>query len=88
MGDKVESPWGRHIKQALTGNGSAFFSSCDILLSLVARHLKTEWMPKEFYCLYDEAETDVEKYVILYCNIASCHSHIWPNATEKLTCSP
>jgi len=54
------------------------------------RSFKTEWMPKEYYRSYDEAETDVYQYIILHYNIARGHSYnnyLSPNAAEKLICS-
>jgi len=51
------------------------------------RSFKVEWMPKEFYQSYDEAEQDTVKYIMSHYNIARGHSYnhyLSPNATEKL----
>ena len=51
------------------------------------RSFKTEWMPKEFYHSYDEAEIDVLHYIIRHYNSSRGHSYnnyLTPNATEKL----
>jgi len=51
------------------------------------RRFKTEWMPKEFYNTYDEAESDVLKYILGHYNTERGHSYnnyLSPNATEKL----
>jgi len=54
------------------------------------RSFKTVWMPKAFYISYDEAETDVQKTIILHDNIARDHSYnqyFTTDASEKLICS-
>jgi putative transposase len=50
------------------------------------RSYKVEWMPKEFYSTYEEAERDVLKYIIQHYNSARGHSYnnyLSPNAAEK-----
>lgn len=51
---------------------------------------QTEWMPKEFYSTYEEAETDIDEYIIRHYNVARGHSYnnyLTPDATEKLISS-
>jgi len=51
------------------------------------RSFKTEWMPKEYYQSYDEAENDVFKYILLHYNSVRVHSYnnyLSPNANEEL----
>lgn len=50
------------------------------------RSYKVEWMPKDFYSTYQEAEADVLKYIIQHYNSARGHSYnnyLSPNAAEK-----
>jgi putative transposase len=50
------------------------------------RSYKVEWMPKDFYSTYEEAETDVLKYIIQHYNSVRGHSYnnyLSPNVAEK-----
>lgn len=50
------------------------------------RSYKVEWMPKDFYSTYEQAEADVLKYIIQHYNSARGHSYnnyLSPNAAEK-----
>ncbi|PSW17155.1 hypothetical protein C9J20_04065 [Photobacterium phosphoreum] len=39
------------------------------------RSFKTEWMPKECYNSYEEAERDTLKYILQHYNIKRGHSY-------------
>lgn len=50
------------------------------------RSYKVEWMPKDFYSTYEQAEADVLRYIIQHYNSARGHSYnnyLSPNAAEK-----
>jgi len=54
------------------------------------RSFKTEWMPKDYYNSYDEAEVDVLEYIIRHYNSARGHSYnnyLTPSAAENLILS-
>ncbi len=79
--------WQYQLKQSMSRRGNCWDNAP---MERFFRSLKTEWMPKEFYRSYDEAETDVEKYIILHYNLERGHSYnnyLSPNAAEKLICS-
>jgi len=79
--------WRYQLKQSMSRRGNCWDNAP---MERFFRSFKTEWMPKEFYSSYDEAETDVEKYIILHYNTVRGHSYnnyLSPNATEKLISS-
>lgn len=79
--------WRYQITQSMSRRGNCWDNAP---MERFFRSFKTEWMPKEYYSSYDEAETDVQKYIILHYNIARGHSYnnyLSPVAAEKLICS-
>ncbi len=79
--------WRYQIIQSMSRRGNCWDNAP---MERFFRSFKTEWMPKEFYRSYDEAETDVQKYIIQHYNTVRGHSYInylTPNAAEKLICS-
>ena len=79
--------WQYQITQSMSRRGNCWDNAP---MERFFRSFKTEWMPKEFYRSYDEAETDVQKYIILHYNTVRGHSYnnyLSPDATEKLICS-
>ena len=79
--------WRYQITQSMSRRGNCWDNAP---MERFFRSFKTEWMPKEFYSSYDEAETDVQKYIISHYNTARGHSYnnyLSPDATEKLICS-
>lgn len=77
--------WQYQITQSMSRRGNCWDNAP---MERFFRSFKTEWMPKEFYSSYDEAETDAEKYIILYYNTVRVHSYnnyLSPNVAEKLT---
>jgi len=75
--------WQYQITQSMSRRGNCWDNAP---MERFFRSLKTEWIPKEFYGSYEEAETDVQKYIILHYNIARGHSYnnyLSPNAAEK-----
>lgn len=79
--------WRYQITQSMSRRGNCWDNAP---MERFFRSFKTEWMPKEYYRSYDEAETDVYKYIMLHYNIARGHSYnnyLSPNAAERLICS-
>jgi len=79
--------WRYQITQSMSRRGNCWDNAP---MERFFRSFKTEWMPKEYYRSYDDAEIDVLKYIILHYNVARGHSYnnyLSPNAAEKLICS-
>ena len=79
--------WRYHMTQSMSRRGNCWDNAP---MERFFRSFKTEWMPKEFYRSYDEAETDVLNYIILHYNTKRGHSYnhyLSPDAAEKLLCS-
>ncbi len=79
--------WQFQIVQSMSRRGNCWDNAP---MERFFRSFKTEWMPKECYKSYDEAETDVQKYIILHYNTVRGHSYnnyLSPDAAEKLICS-
>lgn len=79
--------WQYQITQSMSRRGNCWDNAP---MERFFRSFKTEWMPKEFYRSYEEAQTDVEKYIILHYNSVRGHSYnnyASPDAAEKLICS-
>ncbi len=76
--------WRYQITQSMSRRGNCWDNAP---MERFFRSLKTEWLPKEHYGSYDEAETDVQKYILLHYNLARGHSYnnyLSPDAAEKL----
>ena len=79
--------WRYQIAQSMSRRGNCWDNAP---MERFFRRFKTEWMPKEFYRSYDEAEADVIKYIILHYNLKRDHSYnnyLSPDAAEKILCS-
>jgi len=79
--------WLYQITQSMSRRGNCWDNAP---IERFFRSFKTEWMPKEYYRSYDEAENDVLKYIILHYNTARGHSYnnyLSPDAAEQLICS-
>ena len=79
--------WQYQIKQSMSRRGNCWDNAP---MERFFRSFKTEWMPKECYSTYDEAEADVYQYIISHYNTARGHSYnnyLSPDAAEKLICS-
>lgn len=75
--------WRYHIKQSMSRRGNCWDNAPT---ERFFRSYKVEWMPKDFYSTYEEAETDVLKYIIQYYNSVRGHSYnnyLSPTAAEK-----
>lgn len=76
--------WRYQIIQSMSRRGNCWDNAP---MERFFRSFKTEWMPKEYYRSYDEAEADVLEYIIRHYNSARGHSYnnyLSPNAAEKL----
>ncbi len=76
--------WRYQITQSMSRRGNCWDNAP---MERFFRSLKTEWLPKEHYSSYDEAETDVQKYILLHYNRVRGHSYnnyLSPDAAEKL----
>lgn len=79
--------WQYQITQSMSRRGNCWDNAP---MERFFRSFKTEWMPKECYRSYEEAESDVYRYIIEHYNSARGHSYnnyLSPDAAEKLTCS-
>ena len=75
--------WRYRIKQSMSRRGNCWDNAP---MERFFRSFKTEWMPKEYYTSYDEAESDTLKYIILHYNTVRGHSYnnyLSPAAAEK-----
>ena len=75
--------WQYQIKQSMSRRGNCWDNAP---MERFFRSFKTEWMPKEHYTSYDEAESDVYKYIVNHYNTVRGHSYnnyLSPNAAEK-----
>jgi len=76
--------WQYQITQSMSRRGNCWDNAP---MERFFRSFKTEWMPQGFYRSYDDAQTDVEKYIILHYNSVRGHSYnnyLSPDAAEKL----
>ncbi len=76
--------WQYQIKQSMSRRGNCWDNAP---MERFFRSFKTEWMPKEYYNTYDEAEADVLKYILRHYNTERGHSYnnyLSPNAMENL----
>lgn len=76
--------WRYQITQSMSRRGNCWDNAP---MERFFRSFKTEWMPKEYYRSYEEAEADVLKYIIRHYNSTRGHSYnnyLSPNAAEKL----
>lgn len=74
--------WRYQLKQSMSRRGNCWDNSP---MERVFRSFKTEWMPKEFYKTYDEAEGDIMLYIKHY-NYYRAHSYnnyLSPAMAEK-----
>jgi putative transposase len=79
--------WQYQVKQSMSRRGNCWDNAP---MERFFRSFKTEWMPKEYYSSYDEAEADVYLYIISHYNKARGHSfndYLSPDAAEKLISS-
>lgn len=75
--------WRYQITQSMSRRGNCWDNAPT---ERFFRSYKVEWMPKDFYPTYEEAEADVLKYIIQYYNSVRGHSYnnyLSPNAAEK-----
>lgn len=75
--------WRYRITQSMSRRGNCWDNAPT---ERFFRSYKVEWMPKDFYSTYEEAEEDVLKYIIQHYNSARGHSYnnyLSPNAAEK-----
>lgn len=75
--------WRYRITQSMSRRGNCWDNSPT---ERFFRSYKVEWMPKDFYATYEEAEADVLKYIIQHYNSVRGHSYnnyLSPNAAEK-----
>lgn len=76
--------WRYQIKQSMSRRGNCWDNAPT---ERFFRSLKVEWIPRDFYSSYEEAETDVLKYIIQHYNSVRGHSYnnyLSPNAAEKI----
>jgi len=76
--------WRYQIKQSMSRRGNCWDNAP---VERFFRSLKTEWMPKELYASYSEAEHDVLYYINFHYNTARGHSYnnyLSPTAAEKI----
>ncbi|VAX00559.1 Transposase InsO for insertion sequence element IS911 [hydrothermal vent metagenome] len=86
--------WRYQITQSMSRRGNCWecvaCRRCNAPMGRFFRSFKVEWMPKEYYSSYAEAEHDTVKYIMSHYNIARGHSYnnyLSPVAAEKLMCS-
>ena len=75
--------WQYQITQSMSRRGNCWDNAP---MERFFRSFKTEWMPKEFYQSYEEAEADVHQYINMHYNSRRGHSYnnyLSPNAAEK-----
>jgi len=75
--------WRYQITQSMSRRGNCWDNAPT---ERFFRSYKVEWMPKDFYSTYEEAETDVLKYIIQHYNSVRGHSYnnyLSPNVAEK-----
>jgi putative transposase len=75
--------WRYQITQSMSRRGNCWDNAPT---ERFFRSYKVEWMPKDFYSTYEEAETDVLKYIIQHYNPVRGHSYnnyLSPNVAEK-----
>jgi len=79
--------WRYQITQSMSRRGNCWDNAP---MERFFRSFKVEWMPKEYYSSFVEAEHDTVKYIMSHYNIARGHSYnnyLSPDAAEKLICS-
>jgi len=79
--------WRYQMRQSMSRRGNCWDNSP---VERFFRSLKTEWIPKEYYRSYDEAEADVHNYILRHYNVIRGHSYnnyLSPDAAERLLCS-
>jgi putative transposase len=75
--------WRYQIKQSMSRRGNCWDNAPT---ERFFRSYKVEWMPKGFYSMYEEAETDELKYIIQHYSSVRGHSYnnyLSPIAAEK-----
>ncbi len=75
--------WRYGIKQSMSRRGNCWDNAP---MERFFRSFKTEWMPKECYSSYDEAEKDTLDYILTHYNLRRGHSYnnyLSPNEAEK-----
>lgn len=75
--------WRYRITQSMSRRGNGWDNAPT---ERFFRSYKVEWMPKDFYSTYAQAEADVLKYIIQHYNSARGHSYnnyLSSNAAEK-----
>jgi putative transposase len=75
--------WRYQIKQSMSRRGNCWDNAP---MERFFRSFKVEWMPKEYYSSYDEAEKDILKYIHQHYNSSRGHSYnnyLSPNAMEE-----
>lgn len=76
--------WRYGIKQSMSRRGNCWDNAPT---ERFFRSLKVEWIPKEYYSTFDEAEQDVLNYIHKHYNSARGHSYnnyLTPDAVEKM----
>ena len=79
--------WRYRIKQSMSRRGNCWDNAP---MERFFRSYKVEWMPKECYQSYEEAERDTVDYIMSHYNVARGHSYndyLTPIAAEELFCS-
>jgi putative transposase len=80
--------WRYQIKQSMSRRGNCWDNAP---MERFFRSFKTEWMPKEFYSSFKEAEQDTLNYIIIHYNSRRGHSYnnyLTPNEAEKRASAP
>ncbi|MBN4055241.1 IS3 family transposase [bacterium AH-315-K03] len=71
------------IRQSMSRRGNCWDN---VIIERTFRTLKTEWIPKQFYSSYEEAEDDILQFIKYY-NNQRCHSYnnyLTPVAAEAV----
>ena len=79
--------WRYQLTQSMSRRGNCWDNAP---MERFFRSFKTEWMPKECYSSYAEAEIDVYRYIVEHYNNRRGHSYnayLTPNSADKLLMS-
>ena len=78
----IQQLWRYKIKQSMSRRGNCWDNAP---MERCFRSFKTEWMPKEYYASFDEAEQDIHLYIKYYNNqrVHSSNGYVTPLEKEK-----
>jgi putative transposase len=78
----IQQLWRYKIRQSMSRRGNCWDNAP---MERCFRSFKTEWMPKEYYASFDDAEQDIHRYIKYYNNhrVHSSNGYVTPLEKER-----